>query len=125
MPNFICKVRTPQGQVIKVKLKEEDKISCLKKLKRNGMTPIEIKPALIVSQDVSRKISSSIAAKKKEEKVIELSKEIVRSIKLEDIKEFTKALLFLRQSKFSNTHALKTIISNTKNKNFRDILKKS
>lgn len=123
MPSFICKVRTPQGQVIKVKLTEEDKISCLKKLKRNGMTPIEIKPTLIVSQDVTRKISASIAAKKKEEKVIELSKEIVRTIKLEDIKDFTKELLFLRQSKFSNEHALKTIISNTKNQNFRNILK--
>ena len=39
MQNFICKVRTPQGQIIKIKLTEEDKISCLKKLKRNGMTP--------------------------------------------------------------------------------------
>lgn len=123
MPNFICKVRTPQGQVIKVKLTEEDKIACLKKLKRNGMTPIEIKPALIVSQNVSRKISASIVAKKKEEKVIELSKEIVKSIKLEDIKEFTQELLFLKQSNFSNEHALKTIISNTKNQNFKNILK--
>lgn len=123
MPNFICKVRTPQGQVIKVKLAEEDKISCLKKLKRNGMTPIEIKPALLVSQNVSRKISASIAAKKKEEKIIELSQEVVRTIKLADIKDFTKALLFLRQSKFSNEHALKTIIANTHNPNFRNVLK--
>lgn len=123
MKSFICKVMTPQGQVIKIKLTEEDKIACLKKLKRNGMTPIEVKPALIIPPNVSRRISSSIAAKKREEKVIKLSKEVIKSIKLEDIKEFTQQFLFLRQSKFTNAHALKTIITNTKNQNFKNILK--
>lgn len=123
MKSFICKVMTPQGQIIKIKINEDDKIACLKKLKRNGMTPIEVKPSLIIPPKVSRKISASIAAKKKEEKVIKLSKEVVKSISLEDIKEFTKELLFLRQSKFTNTHALKTIISNTQNQNFKNILK--
>lgn len=123
MKCFICKVMTPQGQIIKIKVNEEDKIACLKKLKRNGMTPIEVKPSLIVPPKVSRKISASIAAKKKEEKVIKLSNEVVKSISPEDIKEFTKEFLFLRQSKFTNTHALKTIISNTQNQNFKNILK--
>lgn len=123
MKNFMCKVMTPQGQVIKIKLTEEDKMSCLKKLKRNGMTPIEVKPALIVPPNVSRKISASIVAKRKEEKVIKLSKEVVKSISIEDIKSFTQDLLLLRQAKFTNEHALKTIISNTKNQNFKHILK--
>lgn len=122
MPSFICKVMTPQGQIIKIKLNEEDKIDCLKKLKRNGMTPIEVKPSLAIPKNVSRKISSSIASKKIEEKTINLSKEVVKSISLDDIKNFTKEFLFLRESKFSNTHALKTIISNTKNQNFKNIL---
>lgn len=123
MQSFICKVMTPQGQVIKIKLTEEDKIACLKKLKRNGMTPIEVKLALIVPPKVSRKISASIAAKKREEKVIKLSKEVVNSISIQDIKKFTKEFLFLRQSKFTNTHALKTIINNTENQNLKNILK--
>lgn len=42
MESFICKIRTPQGQITKVKMQEKDKISCLKKLKRNGMTPISV-----------------------------------------------------------------------------------
>ncbi len=122
MPSFICKVITPQGQVIKIKLNEEDKITCLKKLKRNGMTPIEVKPSLIVPKKVSTKISSSIASKKIDEKIINLSKDVVKSISLNDIKEFTKEFLFLREAKFSNEHALKTIIANTKNQNFKKIL---
>ncbi len=123
MRSFICKVMTPQGQVIKIKLTEEDKIACLKKLKRNGMTPIEIKQSLMVPPNVSRKISSSIVAKKKEKQTIKLSKEIISSIKVNDIREFTEQLLFLKEAKFSNVDALKTIIKNTKNENFASILK--
>lgn len=123
MKSFICKVRTPQGQVVKIKLTAEDKITCLKKLKRNGMTPIEIKPFLIVPPKVSRKISASIVAKKKEKQIIKLSKEVVKSIKLEDIKKFTEEMLFLKEANFSNIQALKTIIKNTKNENFVNILK--
>lgn len=123
MQNFICKVRTPQGQVIKIKLKEENKIACLKKLKRNGMTPIEVKPSLVISRSTSRKISASIAAKKREEKIINLDKQVVKTISREDIKEFTKELLYLRQAKFSNEHAIKTIIQNTNNQNFKNVLK--
>lgn len=123
MRSFICKVMTPQGQIIKIKLTEEDKITCLKKLKRNGMTPIEIRPSLIVPPNVSRKISASIVAKKKEKQTINLSKEVVNSIKIEDIKEFTEQLLFLKEANFSNTDALKTIIKNNKNTNFSNIIK--
>lgn len=123
MRSFICKVMTPQGQVIKIKLTEEDKIACLKKLKRNGMTPIEIKPSLVVPPNVSRKISSSIAAKKKEKQTIKLSKEVINSIKINDIREFTEQFLFLKEANFSNASALKTIIKNTRNENFVNILK--
>ncbi len=42
MSKFICKVITPQGQIVKLKMTENDKITCLKKLKKNGMTPISI-----------------------------------------------------------------------------------
>ena len=35
MDSFICKVRTPQGQITKVNMQEKDKITCVKKLKRN------------------------------------------------------------------------------------------
>lgn len=123
MQNFICKVRTPQGQIIKIKLTEEDKISCLKKLKRNGMTPIEIKPSLSVPHNVSRKISSAIIANKKEKQIINLNKEVINSIKIQDIRIFTEELLFLREANFSNVNAIKTIIKNTKNENFINILR--
>ena len=45
MTTFICKVMTPQGQVVKIKLQEKDKITCLKKIKKNGMTPISVEPS--------------------------------------------------------------------------------
>lgn len=123
MPSFICKVMTPHGQIIKVKLVEEDKISCLKKLKRNGMTPIEIKKAIFVSPNITRKISASISAKKKEDQKIKLSKKFVKSIKLDDLKTFTKEFLFLKQSNFSNEYALKVLIANTQNINLKGIIK--
>ena len=42
MASFECKVLTPQGQTVTLNMKEKDKISCLKRLKENGMTPIEV-----------------------------------------------------------------------------------
>ena len=42
MPTYIYKAITPQGQVVRNRMNDASKISCIKKLKRNGLIPISV-----------------------------------------------------------------------------------
>ena len=42
MPTFIYKAVSPQGKIVKNKVDDASKLSCIRKLKRNGLTPISI-----------------------------------------------------------------------------------
>lgn len=128
MANFICKVLTPQGQIVKIKVKEKDKISCLKKLKRNGMVPIDVKKSFsFFSKTKKSKLSSQILSKANRKNKKEYEILVSNKVSLTEIKDFTKTLYLLKKSNFTNSHALITIINNTDNVVFknclRDILK--
>lgn len=127
MTTFICKVMTPQGQVVKIKVKEKDKITCLKKLKKTGMTPISIESSLLSNfvSNKDKKITATIHSKKKKKFVIKkelLNQDIVNKVSLNEIKEFTIDFYTLRKSNFTNKHALLTLISKTENLFFKKIL---
>lgn len=127
MTTFICKVMTPQGQVVKIKIQEKDKISCLKRLKKNRMTPISVEPSKlnIFKSKKSKKVTATIHAKKK--KKIGINKDILdedlgNRVRLREIKEFTIDFYTLKKSNFTNEHALKTLINKTENEFFKKIL---
>jgi type IV pilus assembly protein PilC len=123
MPSFICKVITPQGQVVKFKMSETDKISCLKKLKKNGMTPIDIKNSLSISVNSKKKNTATVYSKRKKNyKLKNTEIQFSNKISLEEIKNFTQEFYFLRKSKFTNVHALATITDNTENLSLKKIL---
>lgn len=125
MPSFICKVMTPQGQIVKVKLNESDKLTCLKKLKSNGMTPISVENSIDLFQNKSKKKNSAtIYSKRKKHKLIDFNSQIQFSnkITIEELKKFTQDFYLLKKSKFTNKHALLTIINNAENPHFRSIL---
>ena len=126
MQNFSCKVLTPQGQVVEVKINENDKISCMKKLKRNGMTPISIEPSFnILKNKKSKKITATIHSRKKKRTFL-LKKlkdiELFNKVSIEEIKDFTEDLYALRKSNFSTKHSLRTIINKTENAYFKECL---
>ena len=50
MPTFVYKAITPQGQVIKSKMDDASKLSCVKRLKRNGLTPISISQTITITR---------------------------------------------------------------------------
>ena len=127
LTTFICKVMTPQGQVVKIKIQEKDKISCLKKLKKNGMTPISIEPSKlnIFKQNNDKKLTATIHAKKKRKLIINkeiLNEDLGNRVSYREIKEFTIDFYTLKKSNFTNEHALKTLINKTENNFFRKIL---
>lgn len=124
MANFICKVLTPQGQIVKLKVSEKDKISCLKKLKRNGMTPIDVKKSIsIFSKDKKKILNANVLSKtnKKSKKEYEIL--LSNKVSLAEVKEFTKTFYLLKKSNFTNSHALITIINNTNNVVFKNCLR--
>lgn len=126
MPRFICKVLTPQGQIVKIKVTEEDKITCLKNLKKNGMTPISIEKNTEFFQRKNSKISANIYAKRKKKINFNLKKELKISEKVttEDLIKFTEDFLILKKSEFTNKHALMTLLNTTKKQKFKEILHK-
>ncbi len=66
MTTFICKVVTEQGQIVKIKLKEKDKIACIKRIKKNGMTPISIETSIFSNFKLNKnkKLTATIHSKK-------------------------------------------------------------
>lgn len=120
MSSFVCKVLTPQGQVVKVKLTEESKIACLKKLKNNGMTPISIKNSFAIKSKLK---NTAKVGRKAKNNINDFLLNISTKIKIEEIKKFTQDFYLLKKSKFSNTHALITIINNTENEILKDVLR--
>lgn len=127
MLKFNCKVRTPQGQIVNLKLEEENKISCLKKLKRNGMTPISVEPSYTMDIKLStKKPTATIHSKKRQKSILSiLSKnvQVTKSVSIDEIKEFTLDFYTLRKANFSNKHALITIINKIENTYFKDCLR--
>lgn len=123
MASFICKVLTPQGQIVKIKMNGNDKISCLKKLKQNGMTPISIKSSFNIlknDEKTSAKIYSSRRKSKNKirNQIIQLSDKVT----IEEIRIFTNNFYILKKAKFTNHHALKTIMNSTKNLQLKKVL---
>lgn len=126
MSRFICKVLTPQGQIVKIKMTQEDKITCLKNLKKNGMTPISVEKIADFSQAKRTQVSANIYAKRKKKINLYFRKEFKFSdnITVDDIIKFTQDFLVLKKSNFTNKHALMTLVNTTKKQKFKEILHK-
>lgn len=127
MASFECKVVTPQGQTVIVNMREKDKISCFKRLKENGMTPIEVTKKFDPFGFIKEKTEKTavIHSQKNADKVkINLNKEIKFSskISLDELKKFTQEFYLLKQSKFSNKDAMLAIISGATDEKFKIVL---
>lgn len=128
MAKFVCKVMTPQGQTVTVNIKEKDKISCIKRLKDNGMSPIEITKKFdlfgLLYKEKSQNTAVIHAQKEASKPKVDLNKEIklIEKVSLEELKKFTQEFYLLKQSKFSNKDALDAIISGATNEKLKAVL---
>ena len=123
MASFICKVLTPQGQIVKIKINGNDKISCLRKLKQNGMTPISIKSSFNILRNDEKTTAKIYSSRRKNEnkirnQIIQLSDKV----SIEEVKIFTNNFYILKKAKFTNHHAIKTIMNSTKNLQLKKVL---
>ena len=140
MPTFICKSISPQGQIVKSRIEDASKISCIKKLKRNGLIPISVTQTITVtrgSQTVKRKnkpkqpeydakSTAQIASKKERNPglIEKIDKALMKTEKItfRDIRVFSQNFYLLKKAQFNNIHALSTVIETTENANFRGVL---
>jgi len=138
---------TPQGQVIKSKVEEASRLACIRKLRRNGLTPISVTPVLSLTNGKktdktikkTRNIKPTANFETKREARNKKNKnkkaqgglwELLnsdlggggRKPSARDIRVFTQNFYLLKKANFNNIHALSTVIQTTENPRLRTIL---
>ena len=141
MPTFICKVVTPQGQIIRSKIEDASKLSCIRRLKRNGMVPVSVRQTISLKRNdtavqqqrnkkmvIYKDMLHNAKVKQENQKgssIIEkLDKALMatESITMRDIRIFTQNFYLLKKANFNNIHALTTVIETTENPKLKFIL---
>ncbi len=141
MPTFIYKAVSPQGKIVKNKVDDASKLSCIRKLKRNGLTPISVTQTLTItkgggktqrknvksaSQLQTEMLSAKIAPKRKSQQPLieKIDKALMSTEKItsRDIRVFTQNFYLLKKANFNNIHALSTVIETTENPKFKSVL---
>lgn len=143
MPTFVYKAITPQGQIIKSRMDDASKLSCVKRLKRNGLTPVSISQTITITRNGKRdkdyagktkkqikpnfEATAAIASKKNKRKtslVQKIDRALVATEKItfRDIRIFSQNFYLLKKANFNNIHALSTVIETTENPKLKVIL---
>ena len=145
MPTYQYKAMTKNGRVVKNTISGMTKVELVKKLKKNGLEPIDIQQAVnfgskekykaknhkdaeSVLKDMSpSQIDLLYNKKNKKEKIStmqSLKSQFFSSQKItkRDVMVFTQSFLLLKRADFNNIHALQTVISSTENPSLRGVL---
>lgn len=141
MPTFIYKAVTPQGQIVKSKIDDASKISCIRKLKRNGLTPISVSQTLTITRgsntsrkrnikpqqvEAKNKTTAQVSSKsqKKQSFMEKLDRALMSTerITFRDIRVFSQNFYLLKKAQFNNIHALSTVIETTENPKLKGVL---
>ncbi len=145
MPSFLYRAVTNDGKIVRNTVEEINRKALIKKLLRNGLTPINIqqKNKVITSssgkkqkknvnnissmiQDVDMYVDLERQSSKKKSLYANLNDKLVAKtskITIRDITVFTQDFYLLKKANFNNIHALSTIIEKTENLRFKEILK--
>ena len=144
MPIYVYRAVTKNGMLVKNRVEEPSKQVLLKKLKDNGLVPVDViqtayKTANLRKTSKNRKRnvsendeamryantsrigSTQIRSLSTREKVM-LYFTRTDKITQKDIEVFTQNFLLLKRANFNNIHALNTIIQSTENLSFKGIL---
>ena len=141
MPTYIYKAVNSDGRIVRNRVEEGNKISLMRKLKANGLSPISI------TQTIARRNKTANKKKRNINNVQEVMKnagttrldapsrkrmtnmDLVKSyfamqkkITERDLVIFTQNFYLLKKANFNNVHALTTIIDSTENMAFAGIL---
>lgn len=141
MPVYVYKAMTKNGQIVKNKVEEASKQRLIKRIKENGLIPIQvIQTAYRSRQKTTKKKNitdlkeilknantTQIYRTKKIQQTSTIEKinlyfSASERITTRDIIVFTQNFYLLKKANFNNIHALNTIIQSTENLNLKGIL---
>ncbi len=143
MPVFVYRAVTNDGKIVRNRVEDFSRKSLIKKLMRNGLTPISIvqrnkttfQPSVKKQKkninDVSSMIEDADMYLNLENQssnkgvISSISAKMARGGKIttRDVMIFTQDFYLLKKANFNNIHALSTIIEKTENYKFKEILK--
>lgn len=142
MPRFVYRAVTEDGRIVRNTTDELSRKTLIKKLIKNGITPISIvqrRKTVTSSSSKKRKRNVNVASEMMQETNMYLDEGLKKKSVLEEIKTklraktskitirdvtvFTQDFYLLKKANFNNIHALSTIIDKTENFRFKEILK--
>ena len=142
MPIYIYKAVTDKGLIVRNKVEEDSKQSLVRKLKSNGITPIDIIKLSTIGKTQTKKKRNitNVSEVLKNVNTTEINNKSISRRQLtgidrvnlflsansrittRDLVIFTQNFYLLKKANFNNIHALTTIIQSTENLNFKGIL---
>lgn len=140
MPVYIYRAITDKGLKIRNKVEEPSKQTLIKKLRDNGITPIEIiqvafkgkaqtkkKKNVTNIQEIMKNVNTAEFDKRESEKQTTVEKinlflASTQKVTTRDIVIFTQNFYLLKKANFNNIHALNTILKSTENFTLRGII---
>ena len=141
MPTYIYKAVTRDGRIVRNRVEEGNRITLIRKLKDNGLSPISITQTIARKiqplnkkkrnmNDIQQAVRNSSAtqvqgAARTKMRGIDTVRsyfEMQKKITDRDIIIFTQNFYLLKKANFNNVHALSTIIDSTENMAFAGII---
>ena len=141
MPEYVYRAVTNKGLIVKNKVEDVNKQSLIKRLKSNGLTPIQVvqigymsrntkkkKKNVANIEDIMKSVGSTNILKNDARNNLTLKEKInlklsaTEKITKRDLVIFTQNFYLLKKANFNNIHALNTIIESTENLSLRGIL---
>ena len=141
MPVYVYRAVTDKGLIVKNKIEETNKQTLVKRLKNNGITPIEIiqvaykgrgqtkkKRNVTDIQEIIKNVNTTQVGKNTNVKQLTTIEKVnlylaaTEKVTIRDIIIFTENFYLLKKANFNNIHALSTIIQSTENITLKGIL---
>lgn len=141
MPEYIYKAVDENGVVVKNRVQDKSKQNLIKKLKVNGLMPIDVtqvsfgkgsksglkRNSTNIDEIMQLANSANLAAKRESRKFstfekINMTLSRTQKVTSRDVVIFTQNLYLLKKAGFNNVHALGTIIQSTENPTLRGVL---
>lgn len=142
MPEYVYRAVTNKGLIVKNKVEDVNKQTLIKRLKSNGLTPIQVvqvgymakknvkrkKKNIANMEDIMKTAGSTNILKNDARNNLSLKEKInlklaaTEKITKRDLVIFTQNFYLLKKANFNNIHALNTIIESTENLSLKGIL---
>ena len=140
MPEYIYKAVDDNGIIVRSRITEKSKQNLVKRLKANGMTPIDIvqtsfgkyqrntKSGVTNIEELMKVANDNDIYKKTQARRFTARERINIALSLQqkvtnrDLVIFTQSFYLLKKAGFNNIHALSTLVQSTENSTLRGIL---